>query len=183
MRIIAGKYKSRVIQTVSSHTVRPTTGRVRQTIFDLLAHRFDFEAAHVLDLFAGSGILGFEALSRGAEHATFVEQDAKTLKTLTASAAALSVEHQTNLLRTDAFRFLQKTTDSFDLIFCDPPYRLEKLEQLAKLVFEKRLLKEHGFFILEHHSSLSFAQEPYFDFEKTFGTTHVSFFCWGKTEQ
>jgi len=182
MRIIAGKYKSRVIQTVSSHTVRPTTGRVRQTIFDLLAHRFDFDDAQALDLFAGSGILGFEALSRGAQQVCFIEQDFKTVRTIKASIDGLAVQKQTSVVRLDALRFLQKANDSFDLILCDPPYRYEKISQIPNLIFEKRILKENGFFILEHHTSLSFTQVPFFDFEKTFGTTRVSFFSWEKTE-
>lgn len=178
MRIIAGKYRSRVIETLSSHVVRPTSGRVRQTIFDLLATRVDFDSASVLDLYAGSGILGFESLSRGALHVTFVDKNPSILKKISDAAAKLKVESQVTLHRQDVLRFLQAPPPAgpYDLIFCDPPYRDEPGEEIPDAVFSGNWLAEEGYFIYEHHASQHFDQHPRFSFDKDFGTTRVSFF-------
>ncbi|NTV45325.1 MAG: 16S rRNA (guanine(966)-N(2))-methyltransferase RsmD [Chlorobiales bacterium] len=179
MRIIAGKYRSRIIETLSSHVVRPTSGRVRQTIFDLLTTRVDFDSARILDVFAGSGILGFEALSRGALHVTFVDKNQSVLKKISETIAKLGVETQVTIHRQDVLRFLQATPPhdtQYDLIFCDPPYHDEQSEDILEAVFSRKWLAEDGYFVYEHHASRSFGEHPRFSFSKDFGTTCVSFF-------
>ena len=177
MRIIAGKYRSRVIQTVSSHDVRPTAGRVRQTIFDLLETRVGFDSASVLDLFAGSGILGFEALSRGAEHVTFVEKSQSVLKKLGTSIELLGVGSEVTVYRQDALRFVQKKQEQpYDLIFCDPPYKYPHGKEILEAVFSNELLAAGGYFIYEHGAAQEFDGHPRLCFTKDFGTTVVSFF-------
>lgn len=179
MRIIAGKYRSRIIETLSSHVVRPTSGRVRQTIFDLLATRVDFDSARVLDVFAGSGILGFEALSRGALHVTFVDKNPSILKKISETVGKLKVESEVTIHRQDVLRFLQAGPPpdaEFELIFCDPPYHDERSEEILEAVFSRKWLAEEGYFIFEHHASRRFDEHPRFSFDKDFGTTRVSFF-------
>lgn len=176
MRIIAGKYKRRLIGTVDSLEVRPTTDRVRETVFNLLTHRFEFDGAVVLDLFAGSGSLGFEALSRGAKRVTFVEQQAAVAAMLQVSIEKLGVQSETLLVRQDAVRFIQAATQPFDLIFIDPPYKSGVHLGVVNALFERRLLSERGYLVLEHHESETYDAHPHFSFSKNFGLTTMSFF-------
>lgn len=175
MRIIAGKFKRRLIRTVQSDAVRPTTDRVRQSLFDALASRIEFEGAEVLDLFAGSGILGIEALSRGAARCTFVEQSRAAIQTLAQSLKSLQLEAQTQALQTDALRFLEQTTARYDLIFADPPYKFERHHELLDKIFSRNLLA--GYLAMEHHKRDDFSGRAEFLFRKEFGTTVVSFFA------
>jgi 16S rRNA (guanine(966)-N(2))-methyltransferase RsmD len=115
MRIIAGAYKGRRITAPPG--ARPTADRVREALFSILGERV--VDANVLDLFAGSGALGIEALSRGAAHATFVDSDARAV----AAVRANLPEAEAAVMRRDAAVFLRTTDDQYDLVFLDPPYR------------------------------------------------------------
>ncbi len=121
MRIIAGTFRGRNLQTPEGMATRPTADRVRETLFSMLASRLgSFEGLRVADLFAGSGALGLEALSRGAAFAFFVEQDRRALEAIRANVAALDVEDRSQLLACSALAL--PPADPFDLIFADPPY-------------------------------------------------------------
>ncbi|WP_448519970.1 16S rRNA (guanine(966)-N(2))-methyltransferase RsmD [Rhodoflexus sp.] len=176
MRIIAGKFRSRRIHTVETRDVRPTTDRVRQAVFDTLAARLEFDDIVVLDLFAGSGLLGFESLSRGAARITFVEQNSQVISMLNNSINTLDVAAQARVLRQDALRFLQTCSDVFDLIFADPPYRFSDYDVLLDAIFSRGLLAENGYFVLEHHASIDFSAHQAFSLRKEFGSSAVSFF-------
>ncbi|MBT9555998.1 MAG: 16S rRNA (guanine(966)-N(2))-methyltransferase RsmD [Myxococcales bacterium] len=134
MRIVAGEFGGRVL-TVPRHELRPTTERVREAVMSMLGPYVP--GALVLDVFAGSGAYGFEALSRGAAKVVFVELDAGSCKTLEQNARTLKVEGRVTIHRGAAQRWLPKLTDRFDLLFCDPPYDLDEaaplLEALAAL--------------------------------------------------
>ena len=179
MQIIAGSFKSRIVKTHKSHKVRPTTGRVRQTLFDLLSTRLYFEGAQVLDMFAGSGILGFEALSRGAEFAVFIDKSPIAIKTIRASAEDLRISERVEAKKMNAIDFLANTTDSFDVIFCDPPYAFEHDQRIIDTVFERNFLNSGGYFVYEHPKNKSYETLPNFAFDKHFGTTSLSFFTQG----
>ena len=178
MRIIAGKYKGRLLQMPQGGDVRPATGRVKGTIFNMLQNRLNLIDAEVLDLFAGSGSLGFEALSRGAANVTFVESTASVLKTLEKNAAALGCVDDCEFLRSSAEDFLLHARGSFDLIFADPPYAYAETARMPASIFERNLLKPEGFLIIEHTKQTSFAASAlYLQAERrTFGSTIVSFF-------
>jgi 16S rRNA (guanine966-N2)-methyltransferase len=118
MRVIAGQYGGRRLQAPPGDATRPTSDRVREALFSVLAARVD--GARVLDLFAGSGALGIEALSRGAGSAVFVERDAKAVAAIERNLAAVGVEE--TVVRQDVERFLARADGAFDLVFCDPPY-------------------------------------------------------------
>ena len=120
MRIIAGEWRGRAIEAPQSGT-RPTADRVRETLFSMLASRIgSFEGLAVADLFAGSGAFGFEALSRGAARATFVERDSTALAVIRRNAAKLRAEPQTQVIAGSALALPK--AGPFDLIFADPPY-------------------------------------------------------------
>ncbi|MDX2128545.1 MAG: 16S rRNA (guanine(966)-N(2))-methyltransferase RsmD [Chloroherpetonaceae bacterium] len=181
LRIISGEFNRRVIRTIESKDMRPTTDRVRQSLFDFLFHRIDFEGISSLDLYAGSGILGFETLSRGAESVTFVESNIQVTKAIEANCKMLKVESRAILLTMDALQFLDKNDRTFDLIFADPPYRYEYHTQLINLLISKNLLKPDGVFVLEHHATANFSTSPLFCLRKEFGTTVISFFSVNKS--
>jgi 16S rRNA (guanine966-N2)-methyltransferase len=117
MRVVAGAFKGRRLAAPRGMRTRPTADRVREALFSMLG---DIEGARVLDLYAGSGALGIEALSRGAAAATFVERDARAVAAIERNLAAVGVEAE--LIRDDAARFLANAVGQFDLVFCDPPY-------------------------------------------------------------
>ena len=121
MRIIAGKWRSRIIEAPPGKDTRPTTDRVREAWMSMLQP--DIPESRVLDLFAGSGALGLEALSRGARHVTFVEKAAPALRVLTANIDALQAAQDAEVAKMDVFKFLDGVEPlSFDLALADPPY-------------------------------------------------------------
>src|SRR6059058_633888 len=121
MRIVAGTWGGRTIQAPPGRATRPTTDRVREAWMSTVAP--ELPGARVLDLFAGSGALGLEALSRGAAHCTFIEQDAKALAALRANIDALKAADRTDVFRTDALKFAAALAPAaFDVAFADPPY-------------------------------------------------------------
>jgi 16S rRNA (guanine966-N2)-methyltransferase len=177
VRIIAGKFKRRAIRIARGQEVRPTTDRVRQAVFDTLAVRIDFTELLVLDLFAGSGILGIEALSRGAAHCTFVEHNRSAVQNIAQSIKTLHLDDQTQIMNMDAMRFLSQTTVQYDLIFADPPYNFQHHQELLEKIFSHNLLSDIGYVVMEHHKRENFSQRTEFLFQKEFGKTVVSFFA------
>jgi len=177
VRIITGKFKRRVIRIARGQEIRPTTDRVRQAVFDTLAVRIDFADLVVLDLFAGSGILGIEALSRGAAHCTFVENNRSAVQGIAQSIKTLHLDDQTQIMNMDAMRFLSQTTVQYDLIFADPPYNFQHHQELLEKIFSHNLLSDIGYVVMEHHKRENFSQRTEFLFQKEFGKTVVSFFA------
>ncbi len=120
LRIIGGQWRSRLIDFADDGVVRPTPDRVRQTLFDWLAPMID--GAQALDLFAGSGALGFEALSRGAAQVSFVEQGPAQMAAIRVAATRLEAVTRVELQQTEAINWLRNTPQRYDLVFVDPPY-------------------------------------------------------------
>ncbi len=178
MRVISGAYKGRILNTVSGLSVRPATDRVKQTIFDMLANRIEMDGAKVLDLFAGSGGLGIEALSRGAVHTTFVESDQDAAQFIEQNIRMIGCEGETTIVETDALSFINRCTESFDLIFADPPYKYEETVTIPQKIFETKMLARHGYLLIEHTRELRFESTPQYAAgpEKRFGKTLVTFF-------
>ncbi|MEM7403078.1 MAG: 16S rRNA (guanine(966)-N(2))-methyltransferase RsmD [Myxococcota bacterium] len=160
LRIVAGKWRGRWIDVPSAAAVgrvRPVTTRVREAIFSALATSgaSRFENMRVLDLFAGSGSSGLEALSRGAQHATFVERDAQTAACLTKNIVALSAANCCCVLQQDACLFVQQRGRAYDLIFVDPPYPLRLPQQFWQQL--SALLQPQGLAVLRCHKESPFA--------------------------
>lgn len=177
MRVISGMYKGRILKTVNNLSVRPVTDRVKQTLFDMLTTRMLMEDATALDLFAGSGALGIEALSRGAAHVTFVESDEEAAQYIERNLQMLGCADQTALIETDALSFIHRCTDSFDLIFADPPYLFDETPHIPELIFGKEILKPGGYLLIEHTTDLKYESTELFHAgpEKRFGRTVVTF--------
>jgi len=154
MRIIAGKFKSRTIITPSGSATRPTTDRARESLFNVLNNLISFEDSNVLDLFAGSGALGFEAISRGAKSATFVERDRKAIVAIKANSSALHVEDNVEIVAADVYTYLAKKSQSkFDIIIADAPYDDARAnDQLAMLIINGALLAPDGICAIEHRT-------------------------------
>ena len=177
MRVLTGLYKGRVLRTVKGFSVRPATGRVRQTVFDMLAHRGALEGAVVLDLVAGSGSLGIESLSRGASHVTFVESDQEAVRYLMQNLRALGCDGNAEVVTMDALTYAGARRAPCDLVFADPPYRYPETAVLPEVLFRNGIVARGGILLVEHTTELVFGDTPSYhvDVEKRFGRTVVSF--------
>ncbi len=177
MRITGGRLRGRILHTVPGLTTRPTTDKVRQSIFNVLMH--DIDGARVLDIFAGSGALGIDALSRGAVSAVFVEAGGKqveaikkNLKSVDLDMPVLAVDYR------EAGRLLAEKEKKFDLIFADPPYEEITPRMVAEIVFRYNLLSPDGLLIIEHKSGLTAKPENMKLLKrKKYGQTEVSFYA------
>ncbi len=176
MRIISGIYGRRRFQLPTTIDARPTTDFAKESLFNVLAHLIDFSDAEAVDLFAGTGSITFELLSRGCRRVTVVEQD----KRHTAFIAKVAHELQTNslnLIKGDVFRFLQTAPENFyDFIFADPPYMLNNLTDIPRMVFDKKMLRKEGVFVLEHSKAYDFSSFPFFNQHRKYGAVNFSFF-------
>lgn len=146
LRIIGGTFKGRSLKTPKGETTRPTTAMAREALFNRCQHLI--EGAVVLDLFAGSGAIGFEALSRGAAHVTFVEKDRAASTCIRQNQALLELEGKCTLLQMDAHAALSRLKHPFDLIYVDPPYDL-KVASLLEEIGKNHLLKSDGILFFE----------------------------------
>lgn len=154
MRVIAGNLKGRQIKSVLGSSTRPTGDKLKESLFNMIGPYF--EGGHCLDLFAGSGSLGIEALSRGMDKVIFIDSSAPAIKTIKQNITQLQIENQCEVYRIDAFRSLQilaKKLQTFDLIFLDPPYEKVDYEKLMMKVQESNLIKTHGLIYVEHQPS------------------------------
>jgi len=176
VQILAGTYRGRKIKSSSSQAIRPCSSRVKKSVFDTLASRIDFEGASVLDLFAGFGSLGFEALSRGADRVSFVDQHVEALKALKTTATQLGVQKCVKIVNADVSAFLGRAREPFDLLFCDPPYSWPDYNRLLEQIFGGALLAEGGVLLMEHSTQANFTSSPYYSFHKDYGMTRVTFF-------
>lgn len=175
MRIISGTLRRRQLKAPKGQITRPTTDRVKESLFNMLNSRVDFEEADVLDLFAGTGALGFEAISRGATSVTFVELNARVMKCCRENARLLDVEEVGVFLQSDAISFLRSYKGPhFDLVFADPPYELEQLPRLPDMVMP--FVAEDGVFVLEHDQMNNYEDHPLLETSRAYGRTIVSIF-------
>ena len=151
LRIVAGNWRSRLLDIADVPGLRPTSARIRETLFNWIATRVN--GARCLDLFAGTGALGLEALSRGASNAIFVERSPKAVKTLNQNIEALSADGAV-VLQMDARDFLdQEGHEPFDVVFLDPPFATESLDELCRLIADRHLLAKKAYVYLEQDRS------------------------------
>lgn len=145
VRIIAGEFGGRMIEGSGTDRTHPMSERIRNALFNKIND--ELEGAVVLDVFAGSGAIGLEALSRGASHVTFVEKDHVAAKIITNNIAKLDVQGRTGLVKSPVSSWAEATDGLFDIIFADPPYHDPQLSTVAKLF---KLLKPNGLMVLSY---------------------------------
>lgn len=154
---------------------RPTTDIAKEGLFNVLQNNFDFEGLKTLDLFGGTGNISYELASRGASDLTVVEKDPKMHEFIRKTASDFKIEN-IKVVRLEVFKFIEQCHEKFDLIFAGPPYALDTIDELPKKIFEKNLLNEEGWFILEHTPRNNYEQTPFFKLAKKYGTTIFSIF-------
>jgi 16S rRNA (guanine(966)-N(2))-methyltransferase RsmD len=174
MNITGGKFNGRKITTVKSNDVRPTSSKVRASIFNMLnSIGRDFEGAIFLDLFAGSAIMGLEALSRGFDKSVFVEKNSATCRLIKQNLAKFDAQYE--VFNMDALKFLDKTQDLFDVIFVDPPYHEGLYDDVVAKVFQNNLLKPKGILIVEAPLEYTIPEGLSVIKEKLYGDTKIYF--------
>lgn len=154
------------------HT-RPTTDRAKESLFNILDQRYHMDRIKVLDLYSGMGSIGLEFCSRGSEDVTSVEAHGKNVAYIGKVAELLKAPLK--VVRSKCLPFLNKTSETYDIIFADPPYHSPDYPGLVSAVFDKSLLKEGGVLILEHHTGLNFSQEQLKE-SRAYGQSTFSFF-------
>ena len=175
MRIISGKYGGRRLSPPKNITARPTTDFAKESLFNLLNNRIDFEGIDVLDLFSGTGGIGIECVSRGAREVTSVEIAHVQQNWIIQCCRTLGVRNL-SLIRGDVFKFLSACHTKYDLVFADPPYALEQLPTLPDCILCRDILKEGGWLVIEHGKDSDFTQHPRHIETRKYGSVHFSFF-------
>lgn len=181
LRVTAGVFKGRALAVPEGHDVRPTSDRARQGLFNRLEHSFQdtgfkLRGARVIDLFAGTGALGLEALSRGAAHVTFVEQMPQSLNCLKANIATLGVEDKVSILRMDAGA-LPAASQAYDLAMLDPPYEQNLAVPTMAALASKGWLTEHAIVVTETAKSEALTPPPGLVLEdsRAYGRGNITF--------
>ena len=175
MRIIRGKYSRRRFSVPTNITARPTTDFARENIFNVIENLVDLESLKCLDLFAGTGAVSFELLSRGAASVTSVEKSATQARFIEKVKQELN-DRNLHLLRTDALRYIRDSSTSFDFVFADPPYDLDGFGDIPQMVLESRLLHPGSIFIIEHSKKYDFSSLPHFIDHRVYGSVNFSIF-------
>ena len=173
MRIISGIYGGRRLSPPKNITARPTTDFAKESLFNLLNNRMDPEGIDMLDLFAGTGGIGIECVSRGAREVTAVEIAHVQQNWIISCCKQLGIKNL-SVIRGDVFKFLSACRTRYDLIFADPPYALDRIEELPDLTLG--LLKKEGWLVIEHGKDTDFTSHPNHIETRSYGSVHFSFF-------
>lgn len=174
MRIVGGKYRGRIFRPDKSFKARPTTDLAKESLFNILTNRYDFESLKVLDLFSGSGSIGFEFLSRGVQDLTMIEINFKHAQFI--KKVLHDLDEKANVYRTDVFRFIKSERNKYDLIFADPPFDHPRFDEIPEAILSQNILSENGLFIIEHSGQYQFKTIPGFQELRKYGKVHFSFF-------
>lgn len=176
MRIISGIHGGRRIAPPAKMPyTRPTTDIAKEGLFNILQNNLDIESLKTLDLFGGTGCISYELASRGAADLTIIEKDNSMYDFIKKTAVQLEFENF-KVLKSDVFRFIESCSEKYDLIFAGPPYALTNIDDLPKLVFEKKLLNPGGWFVLEHTPRNDYKKTAHYRTERNYGTTIFSIF-------
>lgn len=175
MRIIAGKHRGKKLNPPNNLPARPTTDFAKESIFNILHNNFTLEKTKVLDLFAGTGNITFEFFSRGTKNITSVEMHNGCLSFIIKTANQLKAEN-IKIIKSEVLRYLKKETSKYHIIFADPPFVAEILEDVHQLVFENNLLEPEGWLIMEHPTQKKYSHLPKFAEERNYGSVKFSIF-------
>ncbi len=176
MRIISGTHKGRKIVAPKSLPVRPTTDMAKESLFNILGNHYYFDAVTVLDLFAGTGNIAYEFASRGTTQITCIDAHYRCVKFINQTAQLFNMP--VTALKSDVFKYLEKTSMQSTIIFADPPYNFpdSDFSKIATLVFKNNLLTENGLLVIEHSKHTNLSELPNFGYSKSYGSSTFSFF-------
>lgn len=174
MRIVGGKLKGLQFHAPAKLPVRPTTDMAKEALFNILLNSYDFDECKVLDLFTGTGNISIEFASREVGNITSVDKHPGCVAWL----KTVKDKHQLaiDIRKADAFKFLEQSSEKYDIIFADPPYDLPNIPLLPQLVAKHQLLKENGVLVVEHPSMLKLDQQPGYVETRKYGYSSFSFF-------
>jgi len=177
MRVIGGSLGGRRISPPAKmpHT-RPTTDIAKEGLFNILENNLELPELRTLDLFGGTGSISYELASRGVKDLTVVEKDPTMFAFIQRTAKDLGLEDFYKVVRMDVFKFIAQCPETFDLIFAGPPYALDTIDDLPKLVVSRGLLNPDGWFILEHTPRNNYEGYPLYVTQRSYGTTIFSIF-------
>jgi len=175
MRIIGGKLKGRQFNAPKNLPVRPTTDMAKEALFNILFNTYDFEECKVLDLFSGTGSICIEFASRGIQQVTAVDKHPGCIAWIKSIAQQFDLK-QIETQKADTFKFLEQSTEQYQIIFADPPYDLPQIPLIPELVFKHNLLSQNGVLIVEHPSFLKLNQSDNFKEVRKYGNSSFSFF-------
>jgi len=175
MRIIGGTLKGLRLNPPKNLPVRPTTDLAKEALFNILQNQIQFENIKVLDLFSGTGNIAFEFASRWAGQVVSVDRSIHCIHYIKDTAKQHGLEN-IKTYKADVFKYLELETEKYDLIFADPPYDLNRIPDIAKIVFERDLLLPDGLLIVEHQSMQKLSDHPAFIEQRKYGHSSFSFF-------
>jgi 16S rRNA (guanine(966)-N(2))-methyltransferase RsmD len=176
MRIIGGMHGGRKINPpVKMPFTRPTTDIAKEGLFNILQNRIDFDGISTLDLFGGTGAITYELQSRGAGNSVIVEKDPQMFSFIKKNLDVLGF-HNVRAVRMEVFEYVRSCTEQFDFIFAGPPYALQNIDDIPKIIMEKKLIAPDGVFVLEHTPRNNYEGFPGFKRQRNYGTTVFSFF-------
>lgn len=175
MRIIRGKYGRRRFDVPTNITARPTTDFARENIFNVIENYVDLEGTDALDIFAGTGAVSFEFLSRECRSVTAVEKASTQQRFIAKVAAELGADNF-HLVRGDALRYIGAASQAFDVIFADPPYDMDGFAEIPAKVLASKLVKPGTLFIIEHNKTHDFSALPGFREHRAYGSVNFSIF-------
>lgn len=175
MRIISGRYKGRRLTLPPNFKARPTTDFAKESLFNILGNSIDWEGLTALDLFGGTGSISLELVSRDCSKVVCVEKSSQNYAFIEKVKKQLDAK-ELSVFKMDVFKYLSICKEKFDFIFADPPYDLEFLPEVPKLVLEKGLLKDNGVFVMEHSKAYDFSDLPYFSEKRVYGSVNFSIF-------
>jgi 16S rRNA (guanine966-N2)-methyltransferase len=175
VRIISGIFRGKPIRPPANFKARPTTDFAKEGLFNILANQYDFEELDVLDLFSGTGSISYEFASRGARSVLALEMVPSHFRFIRETVKELDLD-QVSVIRADVFKYLKRPSQSFDIVFADPPYDHPGLAELPDLVLSGEIMHNDGVFILEHPGSFSFTAHPHYHEHRKYGGVNFTMF-------
>jgi 16S rRNA (guanine966-N2)-methyltransferase len=175
MRIIGGTLKGLRLNPPKNLPVRPTTDLAKEALFNILQNQVEFDDIKVLDLFCGTGNITYEFASRGAQQVIGVDRSIHCINYVKDTSRQHGLT-QIKTFKADIFKYLQLETEQYDLIFADPPYDMNQIPEIPKIIFEKNLLTPGGLLIVEHQSMQNLSNHPAFTEQRKYGHSSFSFF-------
>jgi len=174
MRIISGKYKGRVLAQNKKLKARPTTDKAKEALFNILNFELDYENIKALDLFSGTGNISFELASRGVDDVTAVEVRFDHIKHIYKLNSDLGTN--VKIVKSDVFKFVEKTSLKFDFVFADPPFDMENFETIFDVINKSEIINKGGLLVIEHGPRISFSRQNNFLEKRNYGKVNFSFF-------